>query len=208
MLLWLFFKPAKAFEVLSNARPTANAVFFGLVVWLAAIPPVLAYIGGSRFGWRLGAAEPLFLAQDVLVKISIGYFKDVLVKVSIGYFIALLFGFVSAAVIAKWMAMTYGARLSLGIHYALMTIIGAPLVVGSTIHLYPHVFINIMVLVPALIWSMYLLYKGLPIVLRISPERGMLMASALIAYLLVAAVSLLGVTVALWSHGFGPAVGI
>ena len=196
MLLWLFFKPAKAFEVLSNTRPTANAVFFRLVVWLAAIPPVMAYIGGSRFGWRLGAEEPLFLAQDVLVKISIGYF------------IALLFGFVSSAVIAKWMATTYGARLSLGIHYALMTIIGAPLVVGSTIHLYPHVFINIMVLVPALIWSMYLLYKGLPIVLRISPERGMLMASALIAYLLVAAVSLLGVTVALWSHGFGPAVGI
>ena len=106
------------------------------------------------------------------------------------------------------MAATYGARLSLGIHYALMTIVGAPLVVGSIIHLYPHVFINIMVLVPALIWSMYLLYKGLPIVLRISPERGMLMASSLIAYLLVAAVSLLGVTVALWGRGFGPAVGI
>ena len=131
-----------------------------------------------------------------------------LVKVSIGYFIALLFGFVSSAVIAKWMAATYGARLSLGIHYALITIVGAPLVVGSIIHLYPHVFINIIVLVPALIWSMYLLYKGLPIVLRISPERGMLMASSLIAYLLVAAVSLLGITVALWGRGFGPAVGI
>jgi len=196
MLLWLFFKPAKAFEVLSNARPTANAVFFGLVVWLAAIPPVLAYIGASNFGWRLGAEEPLFLAQDVLV------------KVSIGYFIALLFGFISSAVIAKWMATTYGARLSLGIHYALMTIVGAPLVVGSIIHLYPHVFINVIVLVPALIWSMYLLYKGLPIVLRISPERGMLMASSLIGYWLVAFVCLLGVMVVLWGRGFGPAVGI
>ena len=196
MLLWLFFKPAKAFEVLSNAQPTANAVFFGLMIWLAAIPPVLAYIGASNFGWRLGAEEPLFLAQDVLV------------KVSIGYFIALLFGFVSSAVIAKWMATTYGARLSIGIHYSLITIVAAPLVVGSIIHLYPHVFINVIVLVPALIWSMYLLYKGLPIVLRISPERGMLMASSLIAYLLVAAVSLLGVMVVLWGRGFGPAVGI
>ena len=196
MLLWLFLSPAQAFEVLSNTRPKANTVFFKLVIWLAATPPVLAYIGGSRFGWRLGAEEPLFLAQDVLAKISLGYF------------VGLLFGFVSSAVIAKWMASTYGARSSLGIHYAMITIVSAPLVVGSIIHLYPHVFINVIVLVPALIWSMYLLYKGLPIVLRISPERGMLMASSLIAYLLVAFVSLLGVMVVLWGRGFGPAVGI
>ena len=195
-MIRLLLQPNAVFDELADTQPEPHIIFFRYVVWLSVIPPVLAYIGASNFGWRLGAEEPLFLAQDVLV------------KVSIGYFIALLFGFVSSAVIARWMATTYGARLSLGIHYALITIVGAPLVVGSIIHLYPHVFINIIVLVPALIWSMYLLYKGLPIVLRISPERGMLMASSLIAYLLVAAVSLLGVTVALWSHGFGPAVGI
>lgn len=196
MLAWLFFRPNQAFEVLSNTRPTASAVFFRLVIWLAAIPPVLAYIGGSRFGWRLGAAEPLHLAQDVLLKISIAYFA------------ALLFGFVSSAIIAKWMASTYGARLSLGIHYALITIVGAPLIVGSIIHLYPDMFINVLVLVPALIWSMFLLYRGLPIVLRISPERGMLMASSLIGYLLVAFVCLLGIMVVMWGRGYGPAVGI
>ena len=61
---------------------------------------------------------------------------------------------------------------------------------------------------PALIWAMYLLYTGLPIALGISPERGMLMSSALIGYLLVAAVSLLGLTVILWGFGIGPRVGI
>ena len=74
-------------------------------------------------------------------------------------------------------------------------------------HLYPHVFLNVLVLVPTLIWSMYLLYRGLPVALRIDPRRGMLMASALIAYLLVAAVSLLGLTVMLWVHGIGPRLG-
>ena len=55
---------------------------------------------------------------------------------------------------------------------------------------------------------MYLLYKGLPIVLGTGPERGMLMASALIAYLLVGAVTVLGLTVALWASGIGPSIGV
>jgi hypothetical protein len=127
---------------------------------------------------------------------------------SIVYFFALLFGFVSTARVAQWMASTYGARHSLGIHFALVTIIAAPLAVGSIIHLFPDVFLNVLALIPTLMWSMYLLYKGLPIVLEISPERGMLMASALIGYLLVALVSLLGLTVALWGRGIGPSLGV
>ena len=196
LLFRLLFQPTAVFEELSDTRPEPHSVFFKFVVWLAAIPPVFAYIGASNFGWRLGAAEPLFMSPGDLI------------LVSIAYFFALLFAFVSTAVVAQWMATTYGARHSLGIHFALVTIIAAPLVVGSTIHLFPHVFLNIVVFIPALMWSMYLLYRGLPIVLKISPERGMLMASALIGYLLVAAVSFLGLTVALWGQGIGPSIGV
>lgn len=192
----LLFQPSATFRELSEVRPQPHSVFFRYIIWLAALPPFFAFVGASSFGWRLGAAEPLFLPSgDLLV-------------VSIAYFFALLFGFVSTALVAQWMAGTYGARLSLGTHFALVTIIAAPLVVGSVIHLFPHVFINVAVLIPAMIWSMFLLYRGLPIVLRISPERGMLMASALIGYLLVAAVSLLGLTVALWGSGIGPSLGV
>ncbi len=196
MLLWLFMRPRVAFNDLAEKRPSASSVFFRLILWMALIPPLFAFIGTSVFGWRLGAGDPIFIPQDRLL------------QVCIAYFIALLFGFVSTALIGQWMAGTYGARLSLGIHMALITIVAAPLIVGSFIHLYPNVFINIVVLVPALMWSMYLLYAGLPVVLKISPERGMLMASALIGYLLVAFVSLLGITVYLWVSGIGPRVGV
>jgi hypothetical protein len=106
------------------------------------------------------------------------------------------------------MADTYGARHSFGLHLALIAIVGAPIAVGSIIHLYPNVFINILVFVPVMLWSMYLLYTGLPIILNTTPERGMLMASSLIGYFLVAFVSLLGITVVLWGYGFGPTLGI
>ncbi len=196
LLIRLLFQPTAVFEELSDTRPEPHSVFLKFLVWLAIIPPVFAYIGASNFGWRLGATEPLFVPAEDLVIISIAYF------------FMLLFGLVSTAIVAQWMASTYGARHSLGIHFALVTIIAAPLVVGSIIHLFPHVFLNIVVLIPTLMWSMYLLYKGLPIVLKISPERGMLMASALIGYLLVGAVSLLGLTVALWGRGIGPSIGV
>lgn len=196
MLFRLLFQPAAVFEELSETRPEPHSVFFKYVLWLAIAPPLFAYIGASSFGWRIGAATPLHVSGDELALISIAYF------------FALLFGFVSTAIIAQWMATTYGARHSLGIHFALVTIIATPLAVGSAIHLFPHVFINVLVLIPTLIWSMFLLYRGLPVVLKISPERGMLMASALIGYLLVAVVSLLGLTVALWGRGIGPSLGV
>ena len=75
-----------------------------------------------------------------------------------------------------------------------MTLVAVPLAIGSVVHLYPNAFFNVIVLVPTLMWSMYLLYRGLPVVLRTDPGRGMLMASALIAYLLVSWVTLLGIT--------------
>lgn len=196
-LLWrLLLKPDSVFRELADTQPEPHVVFFRYLVWLAVLPPVFAYIGASNFGWRLGATQPLFVPPGDLVIISVLYF------------FALLFGFVSAALVAQWMASTYGARHSLGCHFAMITIVAAPLVAGSIIHLYPDVFINVLVLIPTLIWAMYLLYTGLPIVLNIPPERGMLMASALIGYLLVGVVSLLGLTVALWSGGIGPSLGV
>jgi len=193
-LVKVLFRPKAAFEALAAQEPPATRVFFGFALWIGLLPPLFAYIGTMNFGWRLGV-EPVFLPQRTVFAISAAYF------------VALLLGFLSSAVIARWMAVTYDASQSLGRCFALMAIVGAPLAVGSVIHLYPHVFVNVLVLVPALIWSMYLLYRGLPVVLHTGPNRGMLMASALIAYLLVAAVSLLGVTVALWGSGIGPLIG-
>ena len=189
-------RPTDAFDALAQAEPDPLAVFFGQIIWLALIPPVFAFIGASIFGWRLGAAQPLYLATDALTLISIGYF------------FTLLFGLVSTAFVGRWMAPTYGADEAFGTHLALVGIVAGPLVAGSVFHLFPHVFVNLLVFIPVLIWSIYLLYKGLPIALRTGPERGMLMASSLVAYLLVGAVALLGVTVALWASGIGPSIGV
>lgn len=196
LLFRLVFTPTAVFNMLANAHPAPMAVFLKIALWFGMLPPIFAYFGAMEHGWNLGTIEPLYFSNDTLLSMSIAYFM------------ALLIGFVSTAIVSRWMASTYGARHSFGIHLAMISIVGAPIAVGSIIHLYPDVFINILVLVPTILWSMYLLYRGLPIVLHTSPERGMLMASSLIGYFLVAFVSLLGITVVLWGYGFGPSLGI
>jgi hypothetical protein len=189
-------EPSNGFAELSRCEPSPLSVIFKCSIWLLLLPPVIFYFGASAFGWDLGADEPLHLSSKALA------------LVSACYFMALLFGFFSTAFISRWMASTYGAKTSLGLHLALITVIGVPLAVVSMGQWYPNVFLNMLILIPAMIWSMVLLYKGIPIVLGISPEKGMLMASSLVGWLLVAAVSLLGISMALWTMGFGPFLGV
>jgi len=185
--------PQAAIADIAAHPPSSARSFFGAAVWFGLCPPVFAYVGTRLFGWRLGV-ETLFLPPQTVLEIAAAYFA------------LLLFGFLSTAFVARWMASTYGADGSLQRCIALVTLVGAPLTIGSVVHLYPNAFVNVIVLVPTLIWSMYLLYRGLPAVLKTDPGRGMLMASSLIAYLLVSWVTLLGITAVLWSRGIGPQV--
>jgi len=185
--------PQAAIADVGAHPPSSARVFFGAALWLGLFPPLFAYVGTTLFGWRLGVA-PLFLPARTVLAIAAAYFA------------LLLVGFLSTAFVARWMSATYGADGSLQRCLALVTLVGTPLTVGSVVHLYPNAFVNVLVLVPTLIWSMYLLYRGLLVVLKTDPGRGMLMASSLIAYLLVAWVTLLGITAVLWSHGIGPQV--
>jgi hypothetical protein len=185
--------PQTAIAEVAADPPSSPRIFFGAALWLGLCPPLFAYVGTTLFGWRLGV-EPLFLPGATVLVIAAAYFA------------LLLVGFLSTAFVAHWMAGTYGADPSFRRSLALVTLVGAPLTVGSIVHLYPNAVVNALVLVPTLIWSMYLLYRGLPVILRTDRGRGMLMASSLIAYLLVCWVTLLGITAVLWSYGVGPRV--
>ena len=196
IILTALIDPAAGFRELSECGPSAAEVLFKYSIWLVLIPPIICWVGASGFGWHLGAEEPLILSDRALA------------IVSVGYFLALLFGFFSTALISRWMASTYGARSAAGLHFALITVVATPLAVASLGQWYPHIFLNLLILIPAMIWSMCLLYKGLPVVLEISPENGMLMASSLVGWLLVAAVSLLGLCLVLWAMGIGPFLGV
>lgn len=189
-------RPASGFAALARRQPGAAAVFLQAALWLALAPPAFLAIGSAAFGWRLGARTPLHLDGAELA------------LAAAGYFLALLAGLLGAATAGRWMASTYGAARDFGSHLALVCVVAAPLALGSVCHLFPDAFLNLLALIPALIWSMALLYRGVPALLGTGAERGMMMASALLAVLLVGAVTLLGATVGLWGGGIGPTLAL
>ena len=56
----------------------------------------------------------------------------------------------------------------------------------------------------AVCWSVYLLYEGLPILMKIPEDRGFIFASSVLTVGLCMLVGLLAISVVIWSIGFGP----
>ena len=190
------FAPRTLFALIARQPLTPRSVFTRYALWIGLVPPVCAWFGMTFFGWRLGIDEPLYFSRGQAFTICAAYY------------LFLLLGFWLAARILLWMRPTYAVTAEPGACYALVATVGTPMMFGGLFHLYPLVALNILVLVPVLIWSIYLLYAGATPVLRTDAEHGMLMASSMLGFLLVALATFLGIIVLFWGIGFGPKLGV
>lgn len=185
-------EPRNAWAHIRNEDWSIPELYLRVIAPLALISPVAGYIGTTRFGWQIGAGEPIKLTVSSALQISLVYFGAILVTV-----------FIIGALIS-WMSDTYGSRQSLSRSIAIAAYAAVPLFLVGFIQIYPVLWINFLIGLPALAYSVYLLYLGVPIVMNISAERGFLFSSAVLAVGLVALVGLLASTVVLWSYGLGP----
>ena len=182
--------------MVAESPPRPGEVMLKYALWIGLIPPVSAFFGATTFGWRLGAGEPVvFPAATAFAMCA-------------AYYLALLAGFALAARVALWMRPNYAEEARDGQCWALVAVVGTPMALGGIFHLYPSAVLNIAVLTPAFLWSAFLLYTGLPVVLKNGPERGMLMASAILGFVLTALAAFMTLVMILWVHGFGPVLGI
>jgi hypothetical protein len=111
--------PQRAIADIGAHPPSSARAFFGAALWFGLCPPLFAYVGTTLFGWRLGVA-PLFLPARTVLAIAVAYF------------VLLLVGFLSTALVARWMSATYGADGSFQRCIALVTLVGAPLTASCT----------------------------------------------------------------------------
>lgn len=167
--------------------------YVGTIIPLGLISPIAGFIGTTQFGWQIGATNPVTLTAGSAIQISIAYFGAILVSLFV------------IAMLVRWMSETYGDQKPLSRCVALAAYTAVPLFLIGLFQIYPVLWINFLFGLPALAFSVYLLYTGVPIMMDISQEKGFLFSSAVLAVGLVALVGLLASTVVLWSYGLGPA---
>jgi hypothetical protein len=190
----LFSQPKKEWKSIKEERCTVGKCFCSHVLILAAIPAIAGYIGTTEVGWSFGGFEAHRLTTQSALQIAILTYLTMLVAVfSLGKAI-------------HWMGQTYGSKQTLPQAIALAAYTATPLWLMGFFFLYPVLWFNMLIGLPALAYTVYLLYTGVPVMMSVSQERGFLFASAVLAVGLVMLVAVLGAMVMLWSMGIGPEV--
>lgn len=196
-MLWqhiygLFAHPQAEWRAIRDQRCTIAKCYCSHVLMLAALPALAGLIGTTQIGWKIGDRETVRLTLESAAIIA-----------ALSY-AAILVGVFSIGKLIHWMGQTYGAQQSLSQSIALAAYTATPLFLVGVLWVYPLLWFNLLVGLPALAYTVYLLYLGVPIMMDISPERGFLFASAVLAVGLVMLVAVLAATVILWASGFGP----
>ena len=189
----LFAHPEEEWKTIRKENCTIGRCYCSHVLVLAAIPALAGYIGTTQVGWQILTAEVHRLTHQSALWIAIvSYFTMLVAVFTIGKLI-------------HWMGQTYGTKQSLSQCIALAAYTATPLFLIGVMLLYPVLWLNLLIGLVALAYTVYLLYLGVPIVMGVTKERGFLFSSAVLAVGLVALVAVLAATVILWDIGIGPA---
>ncbi len=160
---------------------------------MALLPSIAWYYGTTNVGWTVGDGGAIRLTKDSALMLIILFYCAMVGSIAvIGYFI-------------HWMSKTYGADSNLAKGIVIAGFTATPLFVAGVVGFYPVLWLDMLIGVVAVCWSVYLMYLGIPIVMRIPEERGFLFSSAVLAICLVILVCILVGSVILWDFGAGPA---
>lgn len=184
--------PQQEWNKIRDEKCTVGKCYCSYVLVLAAIPPVSGYFGTTLFGWEIGGREAIKLSYDSALMIALTYYLVMLIGVfSVGFMI-------------YWMGKTYGTTQTLPRCISLAAYVATPMFLVGVFELFPILWLNFILGLPALAYTVYLLYTGVPIMMEISEERGFLFSSAVLAVGLVTLVTVLAATAILWGSGFAP----
>ena len=191
-IIGLLSDPTRQWEKIREQYQSGSGNPVGHVLVLALIPAISGYIGTTQVGWRIGVGEPIRITGDSAMSIAIIYY------------IALLVGIFSVGWVIHLLGKAYEVQKPLPLCIALAAYTATPLFLIGLMQVYPVLWLNMLMGLPALAYTVYLLYSGLPIMMEIPTERGFLYSSAVLAVGLVALVAMLAMTALLWGMGLQP----
>lgn len=194
-IVGIFTNPDSEWVRIRDEKATISQHYMTHTLILALIPAICGYIGTTKMGWTVGASDTIYTltAQSAFFLCVLFYGAMVTGVVVLGKFI-------------DFISVTYqdkkeGTPLR-GI--ALATYTSTPLFLCGFAALYPILWLDLILVLAAIAYAVYLLYEGVPILMDIPKERGFVFASAIITVAMVMFVGLLALTVIIWAVGVGP----
>jgi len=191
-IVGLFSSPSAEWEKIRDEACSTAACILKHVLFMAAIPAIAGYIGTTQVGWSIGASGTHYLSNQ-----SAG-------TIAILTYLAMIAGVLGMGAMIQWMAETYGKPQSLARCVVFAAYVATPLFLIGLMMFYPILWLNTLLGLPAVGYSVFLLYSGTPIVMEMDKEKGFLFASSIVGLGLVAMVAILVTTIILWGYGFGP----
>ena len=188
----LLVNPSAGWKAIHDRAYGGPSCFFGHTVLLALIPPLAAYYGTTQIGWQIGDGEITRLTGA-----SAG-------RIAMLYYLVMLTATIGVGWVTHWMTRSYGADRPLGQCFALASYTATPLFLIGLMNVFPLIWLNLLLGLGALSYTIYLFFTGVPVMMEISNERGFLFASAVMFIGLVTLVATLGACVMLWTWGFEP----
>lgn len=184
--------PDREWESIRQERESTTKLYLSHVILLAMIPAAAAFYGTTAVGWQIGDGEFVKLSQNSAAQLCILFYGAMLCGIYlIGKFI-------------DFFSMTYGVAESEHRGIVLAAYTATPLFLMGIIAVYPVLWVNMVAGILAVCWSVYLLYEGLPILMKIPEDRGFMFATSVLTAGLVMLVGLLATSVVIWSVGIGP----
>lgn len=190
----LMLQPTQEWHRIHDERMDKDAIFLRQTPLLALIPSLCFYFGVTQIGWQLGWSENLMFFTPVAA-----------LALALLSYVASLLGVWVFGEAVEWMKQTYTDTPEATDHgMALAVHATTPLFLAGAALVWPNIWFNALMMIAAGCYSAYLIFIGLPILMRISPERAFMYACSVVTIALVMLVSLRVFTVVVWASNFGP----
>lgn len=184
--------PDKEWESIRAESESVSKLYVGHILLLALIPAAAAFYGTTQVGWQIGNGQVIKLTTASALQLCLLAYAAMLAGVYIlGKFI-------------DFFAATYQVQDTTPRGVTLAAYTATPFFLLGVVAIYPNIWVNMTVGLIAIAYAVYLLYEGLPILMKIPEDRGFMFASSVLTVGLVMLVALLAISAVIWGVGIGP----
>ena len=188
----LYDAPREWREIRREPTETISQVYLRHALLLALIPPFALFTGTTQMGWSLQGGDLTFLTTESAAVIAVAFYFALLLGLALMSF----FGFA--------MEHVFGASVSYERCLMLTIYTSSPMFLAGVAGFLPVLWLDVLVVMVAAAYSLYLLFTGVPVFMDIPEERGMMFSFMVTTAGLCMLVGGMAITVILWGMGLAP----